>query len=476
MARRFTWRRIFEGLLLAVVLIVIVRTWLIAGILLPQRVAGPSMAEAFLGPHRPVTCRDCGWQFACAESLLPERFTARCPLCGERENDVAKIAPVAGTRLLLDRATFSYRAPRRWEPIVFRCAEQPAQSYLKRVVGLPGEVVELRRGDVYVNGQIERKSLAVARTMGILIDDTRYRPASGRLPARWRGEVEPGGGKPGTASDGSGSTKTPSRWQYVDGRFVLEAVETPDAPKVEVEPNAAATTHPIDWLTYRHRRREDDPLAASTAVNDDYATNQNVSRQLEAVDDVVAAVRLTTTGTGALFLAVERAEGRFVFRLERSGGSLTRDGEELNRRMAIKGPLTALGENRSLTLEWGSLDRRLLVRLNGRLILEHNIDATATTATEPSRPSLAIGGRSLGIAVESAKVWRDVHYLRSPVGVPSAAVPRQHTTAADAYFVLGDNSPVSQDSRVEPPGGVAAQRILGRPLFGASRRGGSRMP
>ena len=48
---------------------------------------------------------------------------------------------------------FAVRPPRRGEVIVFHYPRDPRQDFVKRVVGLPGETVELRGGVVYVDGQ-----------------------------------------------------------------------------------------------------------------------------------------------------------------------------------------------------------------------------------------------------------------------------------------------------------------------------------
>lgn len=56
-----------------------------------------------------------------------------------------------GDRLLVNRLVFEFRAPRRWEPVIFRGPDGVA--YLKRVVGLPGETVAIQAGVVEINGK-----------------------------------------------------------------------------------------------------------------------------------------------------------------------------------------------------------------------------------------------------------------------------------------------------------------------------------
>lgn len=48
---------------------------------------------------------------------------------------------------------FAFDPPTRGEIIVFHYPEDTTKDFVKRVVGLPGETVEVRSGTVYVNGE-----------------------------------------------------------------------------------------------------------------------------------------------------------------------------------------------------------------------------------------------------------------------------------------------------------------------------------
>src|SRR5690606_33018645 len=58
--------------------------------------------------------------------------------------------PISGDRVLVDKFTYAYRDPERWEPVVFRYPRRRTDPYVKRCIGLPGEQVLIARGDVYV--------------------------------------------------------------------------------------------------------------------------------------------------------------------------------------------------------------------------------------------------------------------------------------------------------------------------------------
>src|SRR5262245_54118827 len=60
-------------------------------------------------------------------------------------------------RVLADKLTTMIRPPRRWEVMIFRFPNDERALYVKRIVGLPGEKLAIRGGDVWVDGRIARK-------------------------------------------------------------------------------------------------------------------------------------------------------------------------------------------------------------------------------------------------------------------------------------------------------------------------------
>jgi signal peptidase I len=57
------------------------------------------------------------------------------------------------TPLAIGRAVLPVRAPRRGDVVVFKYPDEPDRDFIKRIIGLPGETVELRNKKVYINGQ-----------------------------------------------------------------------------------------------------------------------------------------------------------------------------------------------------------------------------------------------------------------------------------------------------------------------------------
>ena len=54
-------------------------------------------------------------------------------------------------RLLVSMLPYYYRSPKRGEMVVFNGPD--GANWIKRVVGLPGEVIDIQDGNVYINGE-----------------------------------------------------------------------------------------------------------------------------------------------------------------------------------------------------------------------------------------------------------------------------------------------------------------------------------
>ncbi|MBI3948319.1 MAG: signal peptidase I [Armatimonadetes bacterium] len=66
-----------------------------------------------------------------------------------------------GERLLGNKLLYRLHPPQRGDIIVFRYPNDPTRIYVKRVIGLPGETVAIRGGEVHVNGRRLREDYVV---------------------------------------------------------------------------------------------------------------------------------------------------------------------------------------------------------------------------------------------------------------------------------------------------------------------------
>jgi len=73
---------------------------------------------------------------------------------------------------------FPFHPPRRGEVMIFRFPEDDTRDFVKRVVGIPGDLVEIRQGQLYVNEEAQDEPYviynSVANMPGILIQKDEY--------------------------------------------------------------------------------------------------------------------------------------------------------------------------------------------------------------------------------------------------------------------------------------------------------------
>ena len=58
-----------------------------------------------------------------------------------------------GDNLIVDKISYRFRDPKRYEIIVFPYKYQEDVYYIKRIIGLPGETVQVIDGYVYIDGE-----------------------------------------------------------------------------------------------------------------------------------------------------------------------------------------------------------------------------------------------------------------------------------------------------------------------------------
>ena len=59
---------------------------------------------------------------------------------------------MTGDRFFGNRLAYLFNDPERFDIVVFKYPDDESQLFVKRVIGLPGETVEIKEGKVYING------------------------------------------------------------------------------------------------------------------------------------------------------------------------------------------------------------------------------------------------------------------------------------------------------------------------------------
>ena len=240
-------RETMEAIAVAFILAFLFRTFEAEAFVIPTG----SMAPTLFGRHKDLDCPQCGYHFQVGASeevdphagyLLPSNRieTASCPNCRFPVN--VYDAPVfTGDRILVNKFPYEFGEPDRWDVFVFKYPEDPQTNYIKRLVGLPNETIEIRQGDLYVRqpdgtSQILRKDdPGKQRELQILVynNDFPERLLHGQgWPERWA---------PMSPSDPGGIfewSDTATGWEPQPGR------------SFEIPVNAAGDDP--HWIRYRH--------------------------------------------------------------------------------------------------------------------------------------------------------------------------------------------------------------------------------
>lgn len=77
-----------------------------------------------------------------------------------------------GDNLIVDKISYRFRDPKRFEIIVFPYQYQENTYYIKRIIGLPGETIQIKDGYIYINGELleEEYGAEVMEQSGIAAD------------------------------------------------------------------------------------------------------------------------------------------------------------------------------------------------------------------------------------------------------------------------------------------------------------------
>ena len=59
-----------------------------------------------------------------------------------------------GDQLLVDKLSYRFQDPKRFDIIVFPYKYEENTYFIKRIIGLPGETIQVTDGKIYINGQV----------------------------------------------------------------------------------------------------------------------------------------------------------------------------------------------------------------------------------------------------------------------------------------------------------------------------------
>lgn len=315
-------------------------------------------------------------------------------------------------RVLVDKLSFRFRDPERWEIVVFKHPIERSRNMVKRVVGLPGEELRIENGDVFVRRgpedewTIPRRAKSVQHEMWRAVDRDEPTVSSWRVredAQDWslvgRDIAARGDGRVGFKPD-----QTSIYNIYLDGypdsvrdlranldRSVTSAVGD---VRVEAEVTALPGCREVTALLYEgdalYRFRLPGPAADAGAR---------------------PAIELWSA---AAFLRPERGQPR-----ER-----------------IEGEPWKLRAGGTVDFAAQNLDDRVTLEVDGDWVCELDVEPVPEL-----RSWIELQQLGEGADLEDVMVRRDLHYLPPSSGLAPTLIPEGN------FYMLGDNTQASADSR-----------------------------
>ena len=69
-------------------------------------------------------------------------------------------------RLVVNKFIYHFRAPEKGEVLIFRYPKDPSRDFIKRVIAVPGDTIEIKDGNVFVNGELQNEDYILSKCRG----------------------------------------------------------------------------------------------------------------------------------------------------------------------------------------------------------------------------------------------------------------------------------------------------------------------
>jgi signal peptidase I len=378
--------------------------------------------------------------------------------------------------------SYEFRTPRRWDVIVFRYPYDAPTNFIKRLVGLPGETIRIRGGDIWVKraGSNDRHDFEIARKppdkllamlQPVFDNDYMDRIAAWGWPARWYSDQPAADGAAGAwiskdwttfRNDGTAAGETWLRYHHLAPSYQQWQQE-------EERPSSAPRPTPqliTDFVAYDTGRNQWDvanrpPDTEALGVN--WVGDLAVACTVE-VDD----------SCGELAFELCKGGRRFQCRTDVSTGRATLSVSGRDMEHWRPTATTSIRGKGTYTVCFSNCDEQLLLWVDGEVVAFDS--PTTYEDLGNSRPEggdlapVGIASRGARLEISHLRVLRDIYYIATREGLDSRGI-RDHDhvdfpLGAGQFFVLGDNSAKSKDGRLwGAEYWVGHELLIGKALF-----------
>jgi signal peptidase I len=347
-------------------------------------------------------------------------MTSRCPSCGFYQ-PVGGATPVAnGDRILVLKCIYQFFEPRQWDVVVFKNPLDPSENYIKRLVGRAGETVEIIDGDVYIDGQISRKPPRVQNELWMPVYDNNYQPVRPREGLfnghAWR--------QPFRTAD--------SEWQIDPAN--------PTRFKLDTPPDEVGT------MVY------DTSIGNNFRATYAYDNIKDYDYMPFCSDLMVRFYVRSARSEGSIGAYLSKYQTGYKAWADFSGQMVIAKVLGNRETILIQEPYQPSMEDGSFLVRFANVDHQLVFQVGPKTLtydLERGSEDLGPRRTD-IEPQVKIFGAG-GLVLSNVAILRDIHYTASKFansrGRGRAIEGNPLKLEEDEFFVLGDNSPNSEDGR-----------------------------
>ena len=359
------------------------------------------MAPSLNSQHASIICEHCQFSWDCepaGSSSIPAQVI--CPNCGAEVASPSVAQPADVIEVVANRSV------KRWDVVACKLDDR---LIVKRVLGLPGERINFREGDLFIDGKRVTKPVPIQKTLSQTVFDSSF----------------------------------------------LKPTDLQQRLQPRLSQRDAKNDSAFNWFDYEQWRcycTTDADRRRPSPVEDNYGFNTSLRRNLHVVNDLMVDVDLAFDEQAAFDFEIHRRVLATTIKVRCiiPGGQSS----QIRCQMRVESNgQSVLAENTVVAQRAGQLNVGL-ENVDGRIrftVDDHRVfdEELSLSAGDQPLPILSLGmPKDASVRLQRLNILRDIYFFQPEVR-PSLQLPM--TLAADEYYVVGDNLPVSDDSRLIGP-------------------------